>query len=71
MLTAWRQRERRDGVVLRLVRFPVPPPSMDALYDAIFAAVLAAYKSSSRAWCSTLNKFAEVRLRGRKRSMVG
>ena len=39
--------------------------------DAIFAAVLAAYKSSSRAWCSTLNKFAEVRLRGRKRSMVG
>lgn len=39
MLTAWRQRERRDGVVLRLVRFPVPPPSMDALYDAIFAAV--------------------------------
>lgn len=39
--------------------------------DAIFAAVLASYKSSSRGWCSTLNKFAEVRLRGRKRSMVG
>jgi len=39
MITAWRQRERRDGVVLKLVRFPVPPPSMNDLYDRIFAAV--------------------------------
>lgn len=39
MITAWRQRERRDGVVLKLVRFPVPPPSMDHLYDRVFAAV--------------------------------
>ena len=39
MITAWRQRERRDGVVLKLVRFPVPPPSMDDLYQRVFAAV--------------------------------
>jgi len=39
MITAWRQRERRDGVVLKLVTVPTPPPSMDALYDRIFSAV--------------------------------
>lgn len=37
----------------------------------LFEACLEAYKSASRMWSSTLNKFAEVRLRGRKRSMVG
>jgi len=39
MITAWRQRERRDGVVLKLVSFPTPPPSMDTLYDRVFSAV--------------------------------
>jgi isopenicillin-N epimerase len=33
MLTTWRQRERRDGVVLRQISFPVPAPSMDDLLD--------------------------------------
>lgn len=27
MLTTWRQRERRDGIVLKTFPFPVPPPS--------------------------------------------
>jgi len=31
MITAWRQRERRDGIVLKMVPFPVPPPSSDFL----------------------------------------
>jgi len=31
MITTWQQRERRDGVVLRQLKFPVPPPSMDYL----------------------------------------
>lgn len=31
MLTTWRQRERRDGLKLRELKFPVPPPSMDYL----------------------------------------
>ena len=28
MITTWRQRERRDGVVLKTISFPVPPPSL-------------------------------------------
>ena len=42
-------------------------PSHTALFDEI----LATYKKHSRFWNPTLNKFAEVRARGRKRSMVG
>ncbi|OUS48994.1 Serine/threonine protein kinase [Ostreococcus tauri] len=42
-------------------------PSQTVLFDDI----LAAYKKTSQMWCSTLNRFAEVRARGRKRSMVG
>lgn len=37
----------------------------------MFASLLTSYRKSSRKWCSTLNRLAEVRLRGRKRSMVG
>jgi isopenicillin-N epimerase len=39
MLTTWRQRERRDGVVLRTVPFPFPPKSLDELYDAFARAI--------------------------------
>jgi selenocysteine lyase/cysteine desulfurase len=31
MITTWQQRERRDGIKLKQVTFPVPPPSMDYL----------------------------------------
>jgi len=31
MITTWEQRERRDGIRLRQLKFPVPPPSMDYL----------------------------------------
>jgi isopenicillin-N epimerase len=31
MLTTWRQRERRNGIVLKTISFPFPPPSLDAL----------------------------------------
>src|SRR5260221_5915429 len=31
MITTWKQRERRDGIVLRQITFPVPPPSPDDL----------------------------------------
>lgn len=37
----------------------------------LFEAFLEAYRRRSRNWCSTLKKFADVRMRGRKRSMVG
>ncbi|XP_024535299.1 EKC/KEOPS complex subunit bud32 [Selaginella moellendorffii] len=33
--------------------------------------VLAAYKKASRFWSSTLNKLAQVQMRGRKRAMLG
>jgi len=35
MLTTWKQRERRDGIVLKQIKFPVPPPSLDDLYARI------------------------------------
>ena len=31
MITTWQQRERRDGIVLKQLTLPVPPPSMDYL----------------------------------------
>lgn len=31
MITCWKQRERRDGVVLKQISFQCPPPSMDYL----------------------------------------
>jgi selenocysteine lyase/cysteine desulfurase len=31
MLTTWRQRARREGITLREISFPVPPPSLDDL----------------------------------------
>lgn len=39
MITAWRQREKRDGVVLRQIRVPTPPGSIDELYDTIVRSV--------------------------------
>jgi selenocysteine lyase/cysteine desulfurase len=39
MLATWRQRERRDGIVLRTVPFPVPPPGLDDLYHRIERAI--------------------------------
>ena len=33
MLTTWRQRERREGIVVKEISFPVPPPSQDDLAD--------------------------------------
>ena len=39
MLTSWRQRERREGVKLKMIPFPVPPPSMDDLYERFERAI--------------------------------
>lgn len=39
MLTGWEQRARRDGIVVKKVSFPVPPPSLDDLYDRVVAAL--------------------------------
>ena len=39
MLTTWHQRERREGIVLREITFPVPPPSQDDLADRFAHAI--------------------------------
>src|SRR5258708_1291533 len=39
MITTWKQRERRDGIVLKQIPFPVPPPSQDDLARAIEGAI--------------------------------
>src|SRR5262249_46465828 len=39
MLTSWRQRERRDGIKLKTISFPVPPPSMEDLKERFERAI--------------------------------
>jgi selenocysteine lyase/cysteine desulfurase len=39
MLTSWQQRERRDRIKLTTISFPVPPPSIDDLYDRFERAI--------------------------------
>ena len=39
MLTTWRQRERRDGIVLKTISFPFPPPSLEALAERFEEAI--------------------------------
>jgi selenocysteine lyase/cysteine desulfurase len=39
MLTAWRQRERREQIKVNTISFPVPPPSIDDLYQRFERAI--------------------------------
>lgn len=39
--------------------------------EGLFKVVLQAYKDASKQHCPVFNRFAEVRMRGRKRTMVG
>jgi selenocysteine lyase/cysteine desulfurase len=39
MLTTWEQRVRRDGIRLKKISFPVPPPSMDDLATRLLSAL--------------------------------
>jgi isopenicillin-N epimerase len=39
MITTWKQRERRDGIVLKQITFPVPPQSQDDLANRIEQAI--------------------------------
>jgi isopenicillin-N epimerase len=39
MLTSWRQRERREGIKINYISFPVPPPSADDLYQRFERAI--------------------------------
>ena len=39
MIAAWKQRERRDGIVLKQISFPVPSPGLDRLATLIENAI--------------------------------
>jgi len=39
MITTWQQRERRDGIKLKMISFPTPPPSMDDLLERFERAI--------------------------------
>jgi selenocysteine lyase/cysteine desulfurase len=39
MITTWKQRERREGIVLKQIPFPVPPPSWDDLATRLEQAI--------------------------------
>ena len=39
MLDTWDQRARRDGVTVKQISFPVPPPSMDDLANRLIGAI--------------------------------
>ena len=44
MLDTWDQRVRRDGITLKKISFPVPPPSLDDLAERLLAAITPATK---------------------------
>ncbi|HTQ57012.1 MAG TPA: aminotransferase class V-fold PLP-dependent enzyme [Bryobacteraceae bacterium] len=39
MITTWKQRERRDGIVLKMISFPTPPPSLEDLAERFEKAI--------------------------------
>jgi isopenicillin-N epimerase len=39
MITTWKQRERRHGIVLKTISFPTPPPSLDDLAERFERAI--------------------------------
>lgn len=45
--------------------------SMHSSCGNVMDRILAAYRKSSKQWSSTMNKLVQVRLRGRKRTMLG
>src|SRR3569832_1202573 len=58
MLTTFRQRERRDGIVLKEISFPVPAPSMDDLYRRFERAV--SPKTKLILFCHVTNRTGQI-----------
>jgi isopenicillin-N epimerase len=38
-INSWKQREKREGIVLRIVELPAPPVPLDTFYDRVLGAV--------------------------------
>ncbi len=58
MITTWRQRERRDGIVLKMIQFPVPPPSLDDLYQRFERAITP--KTRAILICQITNRTGQI-----------
>ena len=63
MITTFRQRERREGIVLKMISFPVPPPSMDDLYQRFERAVTP--KTKMILLCHITNRTGQIFPSGR------
>jgi isopenicillin-N epimerase len=58
MLTTFRQRERRDGIVLKAISFPVPAPSLDDLYRRFERAITP--KTKLILFCHITNRTGQI-----------
>ena len=58
MLTTFEQRERREGIVLKTISFPVPPPSMDDLYQRFERAITP--KTKLILFCHITNRTGQI-----------
>src|SRR5215472_2692996 len=58
MLTTFAQRERREGIVLKAISFPVPPPSMDDLYQRFERAITP--KTKVIHFCHITNRTGQI-----------
>ena len=58
MLTTFAQRERREGIVLKTISFPVPPPSMDDLYNRFERAITP--KTKLILFCHITNRTGQI-----------
>src|SRR5215471_12138158 len=58
MLSTFAQRERREGIVLKTISFPVPPPSMDDLYQRFERAITP--KTKVIHFCHITNRTGQI-----------
>ncbi len=58
MIETFKQRERREGIVLKMISFPVPPPSMDDLYNRFERAVT--HKTKLILVCHITNRTGQI-----------
>src|SRR5437899_3567027 len=58
MLTTFAQRERREGIVLKTISFPVPAPSMDDLYQRFERAITP--KTKLILFCHITNRTGQI-----------
>jgi isopenicillin-N epimerase len=58
MLTTFAQRQRREGIVFKTISFPVPPPSMDDLYERFERAITP--KTKLILFCHITNRTGQI-----------